>query len=126
MIPNIEDEIQERINFKMSELMTVLENRIGIEWNISFNNMSQKHANYMEAFKMLKEMIKREMIMAIPYDSMAERQMNKSKDIAVEKFVKLFNIEGQRNYQGKVSQIVNIIEELWQPFPQLPKEKNNG
>lgn len=126
MIPNIEDEIQERINFKMSELMTVLENRIGIEWNISFNNMSQKHANYMEAFKMLKEMIKKEMIMAVPYDNMAERQMNKSKDIAVEKFVKLFNIEGQRNYQGKVSQIVNIIEELWQPFPQLPKEKNNG
>ena len=123
---SVEDEIQERINFKMNELVTVLENRIGIEWKISFNNMSQKHTNYWEAFKDLKKMVIKERDMSTPCDNMAERRMNKSKDMAVEKFVALFNLRGQRDYQSKVSNIVNIIEELWQPLPKPPITKKRG
>lgn len=43
---NIEKEIQARIEFKMNELLTGVENACKIHWQMAFENNSQKHSHY--------------------------------------------------------------------------------
>jgi len=107
---DIEKEIQARVNFKINELLTTVENSAKINWNIAFRSNSQKHSHYWEAFGQLKNMIKKECDMSVPYDDMVEQNRRKSRDLAVNNISERLLKRGDRDYYQKLSLIVSEIE----------------
>lgn len=108
---NIEEEIQARINFKMNELLTAVENTAKTNWNIAFENYSQKHSHYWEAFEQMKQMLIKEMQMATPYDYMAEQNRRKKRDETIDKIMKRFCKKGERDYHEKERLLISLIED---------------
>lgn len=107
---DIEKEIQARVNFKLNEILTAVENSAKINWNIAFRSNSPKHSHYWEAFGQLKGMITKECDMSVPYDDMVEQSRRKSRDIAVNNISERLLKHGDRDYYHKVSLIVSEIE----------------
>ena len=104
----MEDEIQARIEFKFEELLTGLKNRVKFKYGQMFD-MTHKSQYIWEAFEEVAGMAKKELYMAPPCDEMANRRKRQAKDEAVKKIVDRFNLVG-REYQEKISTIVNAIE----------------
>lgn len=107
---NTEKEIQARVVFKMNELLTAVENTAKAKWNIAFQNNSQKHSHYWEAFGQMKQMLIKEMQMATPYDDMAEQKRRKKRDEAIDKIMERFCKRGERDYHEKERLLVSLIE----------------
>lgn len=116
VVMDIENEVRVRVDFKMNELLTAIENGIKRNWHIAFIEGSQKHSNYMEAFKQIKQMFKKELHMATPYDNMAEQKQKKVRDIAVDKILDTFNARTRRDYHHVSRRVANIVEDaqFWQ------------
>ena len=108
---NTEKEIQVRVDFKMNELLTAVENTAKANWNVAFQSNSQKHSNYWEAFGQMKQMLIKEMQMAIPFDDMAEQKRRGKRDKAIEKIMERFCKRGERDYHHKEILLVSIIED---------------
>lgn len=106
-----EKEVQARVDFKMNELLTAVENTAKANWNISFQNNSPKHAHYWEAFNQLKQMFKKEVDMATPFDEMAEVRRREKRDKAVNKVMARLCKKGDRDYYQKEKVLVSAIEE---------------
>jgi competence transcription factor ComK len=108
---DIEKEIQARVDFKLNEILSAISNQVGLNWALSFEHGSQKHAHYYEAFGKLKEMIMKERQMAVPYNELAERNRKQKRDKAVEKLAERFKIRGSMNYHHDLRAIVSVIED---------------
>jgi len=108
---DLEKEIQERVSFKMNELLTAVENTAKTNWNIAFQSNSQKHSHYFEAFGQMKQMLIKEMQMATPYDNMAEQKSRKLRDKAINKIMERFCKRGEADYHQKERLLVSIIED---------------
>ena len=113
---NTEKEIQARVDFKMNELLTAVENTAKANWNVAFQSNSQKHSHYWEAFGQMKQMLIKEMQMATPYDDMAEQKRRKKRDEAIDKIMERFCKRGERDYHEKERLLVSLIENAqnWQ------------
>jgi hypothetical protein len=107
----IEKEVQARVDFKIREILTAVKNKSKFNYNIAFNEMSQKHSHYNEAFSEFEHLVMKEISLPIPYDEMYELKLRNIRDKSIDKLEKLFDLRGQRDYQHKIQQIVNIIEE---------------
>lgn len=107
---NIEKEIQARVDFKINELLTTVENTAKANWNTAFQSNSQKHSYYWEAFEQMKQMLIKEMQMTAPYDDMAEQKRRKKRDEAIDKIMERFCKRGERDYHEKERVLVSIIE----------------
>jgi len=107
---NTEKEIQARVDFKMNELLTAVENTAKANWNVAFQSNSQKHSHYWEAFGQMKQMLIKEMQMSTPYDDMAEQKRRKKRDEAIDKIMERFCKRGERDYHHKEQLLVSLIE----------------
>ncbi len=107
----LEKELQARIDFKMGELLEVLENRIGIEWGIAFSGNSQKHEHYWEAFRLLKGMVQKEASMPLPLDEMYEKDFRTKRDKLVNKLEKSLLKRGTGGYSTNLRMIVSVLED---------------
>ncbi len=111
MIPEeIEKEIQSRVDFKMKELLTGIENTAKTNWHIAFHSTSIKHQHYWEAFNQMKDMLIKEMVMGLPYDEMYKRRKWEAKEKAVKTISELLDLRGNSRDQHKLSIIANAIE----------------
>lgn len=108
---NIEKEIQARVEFKMNELLTAVENTAKANWNIAFQNNSQKHSYYWEAFEQVRKMFVKEMLMATPYDNMAKQKRRKKRDDVINKIMERFCKRGEHDYHHKERLLVSLIED---------------
>lgn len=108
---DIEKEIQDRIEFKMNQLLTAIENTAKINWNIAFQNNSQKHCFYWEAFEQMKQMLIKETQMATPYNNIAEEKRRKKRNEAIDKIMQRFFKRGEHDYNQKQQIIKSIIED---------------
>ena len=107
-----EKEIQERVNFKMNRFLTAIENTARANWHTAFEKNSRKHSHYWEAFKQMKQMLIKEMQMAVPYNDMAEQKRRKKRDEAIEKIMERFCKRGENDYQEKERFLVSIIKTI--------------
>lgn len=107
----LEKEIQARVDFKMNELLTAVENVAKTNWNISFQSYSQKHAHYWEAFNQLKSMLQKEIQTSTPYDEMAEHRRKEKRDSAVTKILDKICPRGNREYHHALKIVVSAIED---------------
>lgn len=105
----IEKEIQARVEFKLSELMTGVKNRVALKYRQAFD-MSQKSQYAWQAFKEVEEMMKKEISMATPYDNMDKRKKWEAKEKAVANISHSLDLRGTRDYEHKVKIIVREIE----------------
>lgn len=110
LVNGTEKEIQARIDFKLSELLTGLENRAKAEWHNAFQTGSQKHSHYWEAFTELKKMLRKEIEMATPSNEMAETHRREKRDEAVDAIADRLIKRGEPNYHGKLKAVVDAIE----------------
>lgn len=108
---DIEREVQARVDFKMNELLTSLENTAKANWNVSLQNNSIKHSHYWECFTQMKQMLIKETKMAPPYKDMAEEGRIKKRDEAIDKIMDRFCKRGERDYHHKEQLLVAIIEQ---------------
>lgn len=79
----IQDEVDARVNFKMQEILTGVNNRAKYAWIASFNKMNPLASAKWEALEELKEMVKKEIDMPTPYDQMAAENKRQAKDKSV-------------------------------------------
>lgn len=108
---DIEKEIQARVEFKMNEILTAIENIAKLNWNIAFKSNSQKHSHYWEAFGQMKQILIKEMQIATPYNDMAEQKRKKKRDEAINKIMERFCKRGERDYLQKERLLVSFIED---------------
>lgn len=108
---DIEKEVQARVEFKMNELLTAVENTAKNNWNSAFHSGNPKHAHYWEAFSQLKGMLSKEIKMSTPFDNMAKQDKRRKRNIAIEKIMGRFCKRGERDYHQKERLLVSIIEE---------------
>ena len=109
-LQDVEKEVQARVDFKMNELLTALENAAKLNWHVALRNNSQKHTYYWEAFDQMKQMLGKEMRMATPRNDMAEQQKRIKRDEAISKIMERFCDRGDRDYLQKERLLVSIIE----------------
>lgn len=107
-----EDEIQARIEFKMNELLTSVENAAKANWFTAFRGNSQKHSHYWEAFGQMKQMLIKEMQMDTPYDDMAEQKRRDTRNQAVQKIMDRLCRRGVGDYYPNARFVAEIIENI--------------
>jgi len=108
----IELEVQARVKFKLSELMTVIENSAKSHWHLAFINNSQKHSHYFEALNQVKSMMEKEINMPTPVSDMQFEKLRNQRDIVVNKIMDRFCRRGEKDYYDKERVLVSIIEKL--------------
>lgn len=109
---DIENEVNSRVEFKLNEILTSLENHTKLNWSLAFHNNSVKHTHYYEAFNQIKTMITKEITLPVPYDNMYHQEQRTKRDQAIDDIVKRFSMRGEKDYQQKVSFLVGVIERL--------------
>lgn len=112
LIKMTEEEVQARVDFKMSELLTAVENTAKTNWSIAFQTNSQKHSHYWEAFGQIKLMLHKEIRMATTYSDMAEHKRRAKRDEAVDKIMDRFCNRSERDYHQKEKLLVEIIKNI--------------
>lgn len=108
--PKIESEINNRVEFKVRELLTGVRNRAAIAWKIAFDGLDQKQSYRWETFNELEQMIEKEIAMAVPWEGFEkfERKRRERLDEAVNKIMYWFR--GVEGSQHRVREVVRIIE----------------
>ena len=106
----IEKEIQARVEFKMNELLTAVQNTAETNWGLAFSEMSAKHTHYWEAFNQLAVMLKKESEMATPCNEMHIANKRLKRDRAIDKIMDRFAQRGTRGYHQKEKFLVSVIE----------------
>jgi len=108
---DIEKEVQARVDFKMNELLTAIENTAKANWNNAFQSGNPKYSNYWEAFNQMKSMFKKEFEMGLPYDEMSELNRRIQRNKSVERIMENFCQRGTRDYYHKERIAMQIIDE---------------
>ena len=106
-----EEEVKARVEFKLNELLTAVENTAENNWNSAFHSGNPKLGHYWEAFSQLKGMLLKEIEMPTPFDNIAEQDRRRKRDIAIEKIMSRFCKKGERDYHQKERLLVSIIED---------------
>lgn len=83
---DIEKEVQARVEFKLSELLTGVKNRVAIKYRQAFD-MTQRSQYAWQAFEELEQMLKKEVMMATPHDDMDKKRKWHAKNKAVTKIL---------------------------------------
>jgi len=104
----IEKEVQARVEFKLSELLTAVKNRVGFKYRQAFD-MTRESQYAWQAFEELEGMLKKEVMMATPYDEMDKQAKWMAKEKAVANLIKSLKLDGY-DKQQKVKFIVSEIE----------------
>jgi hypothetical protein len=111
---DIEREIQARVDFKMTELLTGVKNRVLHKYNRAFD-MTPESEYAWKAFEELAEMVKKETVMGTPRNDMDMHERWKAKEAAVKNIMELFKCRG-RDYDSKIRPLVNEIEKAQEYF----------
>lgn len=111
---DIEREIQARVDFKMTELLTGVKNRVLHKYNQAFD-MTRESEYTWKAFEELAEMVKKETVMGTPRNDMDMHARWKAKEVAVENIMEIFKCRG-RDYDVKIRRLVIEIETAQEYF----------
>lgn len=106
----IEREIKTRVEFKLNDLLSAVENTAKANWNAAFNLNSQKHTHYWEALSQMKQMLVKEINMPTPYNDMTEQKKKKKRDKAIGEIMERFCKKGERDYFHKLKLLASSIE----------------
>ena len=106
------DEINERVAFKLNEILDATKNNCDLYWGAAFNNKHPRYYYYWEAFTEFKKIILKEINLPVPYNDMAENKRKKKNNIVIEKLRDLLLKRGEKDYDLKLKRIVNIINNL--------------
>jgi len=106
-------EIEARLNFIKETLLEVFQNHANINFNIAFNEMSQKNAHYNEAFIIAKELIQKEFSIPLPSNRMSESKEDREKfDRIKDKLLELCNARGSDKFRYFEKTIVYCLREI--------------
>lgn len=109
---DIEKEIQTRIEFKMNEFLTAVQNTAMHNWNVAFQNMDPRAEQKWKTFSELKVLFEKEMKMAPPSDKMWEEKQNKLANKYIDKFIDGLKLRGTPGWHDKERFIVATIDKL--------------
>ena len=107
-----EREIKERVDYKLEQFETYLNNMIQRTLDDSMKNVHPKYAYYNEAFKMCKAAFRKEKDMPLPFDEMAEKQIRKDNEQFTEKISERLLKRGTREYHINQRFIHNVVMEI--------------
>lgn len=116
----IEKEVQARVEFKLNEIKTSIQNQLGWAeknyWGAGLHNVRQfkKAETVFEANRLLNEIFKKEMLMSVPYDKMREQKNRVVRDKYVEKFINRYaeRYRGIVNVPYESNHIADLIEQI--------------
>ena len=99
----IEAEIQERVNFKMEQLLSAVKEASSRNWHLAFNSGNPKYQYYQEAFAQMSVMFRKEMEMPVPSDDMYGMKRRGLRDKAVDAIMKRLKINSRdrSNFQNE-------------------------
>ena len=103
-------EMQERIRFKMEELLTAVRNTSSHLWSHSAYTGNPKYLHKKEAFDHFAKMLRKEMNMQPPHDNMSEVRFIKHRNKAVDDIVERFQILGRRDSRNKEIFLLSVIQ----------------
>lgn len=115
----VEAETQIRVDFKMNEFNTAMQNRIKTHSNAAYHlafggdiAMSQKHTYVKEAYEEFLQAFEKERRMAVPSNDMFVNKLRLQKDAAMQIAEKYFTqkYRGSREYDSIMNNIVTIVE----------------
>ena len=97
----IEAEIQERVNFKMEQLLSAVKEASNRNWHQAFHSGNPKYQYYQEAFAQMGVMFRKEMEMPVPSDDMYGMKRRSLRDKAVDAIMKRFKVstKGKSDFQ---------------------------
>jgi hypothetical protein len=95
----IEKEVELRVRAKMHELFFGLTNRANMNWQQAFHSMNPKYSHYMEAFKEMQTMFKKELELVFPYkfNELKEKEDRRKIDEAISKISERLRLHGTRD-----------------------------
>lgn len=95
----IEKEVELRVKAKMHELFFNLTNRANMNWNQAFHSMNPKYSHYMDAFKEMQSMFKKELELVFPYkfNEMKEREDRRKIDEVISKISERLRLQGTKD-----------------------------
>jgi hypothetical protein len=110
----IEREVEERVRFKMNELLTGLKNRSAFNWNNAFNSGNPKYQHYMEAQNEMVEMFNKELEMKFPYEfnEKKDKENRIRMDKVIQNVIDRFKLRGRFSGHELNSVLYNILKEL--------------
>lgn len=108
MTPEIEKEVQARVEFKMNEFLTGVKNKVKWKYGQAFD-MTQKSQYIWQAWEELEEMLKKEVVMPTPYDEMAKRNKWEAKETAVNQIMESIRSTFRGYNSNGRDRIVNSI-----------------
>ncbi len=116
-----EQEIQERVNFKLNEILTGIKNRINIHHKLSFDltledkiSLGQREYHFKEAYDEFLETFKKEIEMQVPCNNMSELEFKRKRNIIVDKIMEKFDnlTRAHINYDQRQHFLRNIVSIL--------------
>ena len=106
----IEKEVQARVEFKIRQILTAVENTARAHQATAFLGGHPKYSYYAEALRQAIGIIKKEMKMATPVDQMHLQNMREKREKAIDEIVTLFDIRGKRDMHMIEKRLVDIIK----------------
>lgn len=98
----IEKEVIARLEFKTSEIITIMKNMIKLSSSMAFGSIipgqSQYHQERVAMYSEVIKMIEKEMMMGVPSDTMHEDNIRMLKDKSVDKIMEKLD----RHFRGKM------------------------
>jgi len=104
-----EQEVNARVEFKLKEILSGIDNRLKINWGMALKNNSQKHSHYYEAFSQIKEAFLKEINLPTPFDEMAEMNKRKKRNLAISKLMENLNLRGRIESHSIEKMLFEII-----------------
>ena len=109
-----EKEIQKRLKFIKDTIIEVFDNYSKVNFEIAFNNLSQKNSHFYEAFKTAKELIVKEFTIPLPSNKMYDSKENREKiDKLKGKLIDICNIRGSNDRFHKEKLIYNCLMQVY-------------
>lgn len=105
-----EAEVQERVDWKMFQILQSIKNKKAIHIKNAYEKLSQKDKYLWDAFQILEEIVEKERKIPVPYDDMLEQLKKRLRNDAVDEIMKLINEAYRQGRVCDVSRIVNIVE----------------
>ncbi len=107
---DIEREIQERVAFKLNDVLSAVTEQANREFNRAFDSTCPVATANHKALTYLKQRIKNEIEMPLPYDQMAEEKFKAARNQAVSTICGRLISRGDRAERNKTSIVVNAVE----------------
>lgn len=109
---DIEKEIEERVVFKMNELLKGMHNVANLHWQTAFHSGNPKYQHYQEAFQQMQLMFKKELEMATPCTDMWRRSFISKINLAHDNIIQRLNLRGTKEREPTERFIYNELKKL--------------